>query len=116
MRTDNERIRAMHSRAGEIKREDRARKVKAAEVFGAAGSMALIAALAFLLPGITGGLDTDVMSGSQRASIFAGSTVLGYIVIGIIAFLLGISVTIFCFHLRKWQEEKDWEDDSPGDL
>ena len=31
------------------------------------------------------------------------------IVIAIIAFLLGITVTIFCFYLKKWQEEKEQE-------
>ncbi len=40
-------------------------------------------------------------------SIIATQSVLGYIVIGILAFCLGTIVTIFCFRLRKHLEEKD---------
>ena len=29
------------------------------------------------------------------------------IVISILAFLLGITVTVFCFRLKKWMDEKD---------
>ena len=45
----------------------------------------------------------------MHASIFAGSGALGYIVIAIIAFLLGVALTMFCIRLREWQERKDKE-------
>ena len=48
----------------------------------------------------------------MSASIFSGSGYLGYIVIGIVAFLLGCAVTVFCFRLRKWQKDKENEDDA----
>lgn len=32
---------------------------------------------------------------------------IGYILIGIIAFALGISVTLFCFQLKGWQNDND---------
>ena len=65
--------------------------------------------LAIFVPQFT---ETDTVNpagqtGGMSASIFGNSTALGYIVIAIIAFLLGIAVTIFCFRLRKWQEGKD---------
>ena len=43
----------------------------------------------------------------MNASIFSGTAALGYIVIGILAFVLGVGVTIFCFRFKKKQEEDD---------
>ena len=40
--------------------------------------------------------------------IFGSSVVL--LVIAILAFLLGILVTVFCFRLKKWMSEKDRRD------
>ena len=36
---------------------------------------------------------------------------LGFLVIALIAFVLGVAVTVFCFRLKKWNDEKDKEDD-----
>jgi hypothetical protein len=44
------------------------------------------------------------------ASMFGNSNALGLIVIAIIAFLLGVSVAIFCFRLKDWKERKDEEE------
>ena len=46
----------------------------------------------------------------MSASLFSGSGALGYIVIALLSFLLGVSVTVFCFRLKKWQDERDRED------
>lgn len=36
---------------------------------------------------------------------------LSFLVIASIAFVLGVAVTVFCFRLKKWNDEKDKEDD-----
>lgn len=35
---------------------------------------------------------------------FAEAGILSFLVVGGVAFLLGIAVTIFCLRLRKWRE------------
>ena len=45
-----------------------------------------------------GGIET-------AASIFHSGAALGYIVIGLLAFLLGVCVTILCFRLRQMNHE-----------
>ena len=109
MRTDEERINMMHARAAHLRRQKRTIKVKIMQAAGAVLSFAAAIVLAIFVPRIT---DMDAgnptgQTGGMSASIFGDSSVLGYIVIAIIAFLLGIAVTIFCFRLRKWLEEKD---------
>ena len=43
----------------------------------------------------------------MSGSIFAGSGFLGFLAVGIVAFLLGAAVTILCYRLKQWQEMKD---------
>ena len=42
------------------------------------------------------------------------SAVLGYIIIGLLAFLLGVCVTILCFQLRRMHRENEQEQESEG--
>ena len=71
----------------------------------------LVLALALWMPE-AGAVPTLNGTGSMSASIFTDSGYLGYIVIGIVAFLLGCAVTVFCLRLRKWQKDKEKEDDA----
>lgn len=45
-------------------------------------------------------------------SIFGESPVLDYIMISVLAFLLGACVTVFCLRLKQWKQSKDEEDES----
>ena len=47
----------------------------------------------------------------DTASIFANKVFFGYVVVGILAFLLGISVTLMCDILHKRNKERDEEND-----
>ena len=113
MRTDDERIERMHARAAELSRQKRAHKVKIMQAAGAVASFAAVIMLAVFVPRVTDLEEGNPagQTGGMHASIFGDSAALGYIVIAVIAFLLGAAVTIFCFRLRKWQEEKDAEKD-----
>ena len=46
------------------------------------------------------------------ASMYGGSAALGYIVIGLLAFLLGVCVTILCFRLRQMDREDKQDKES----
>ena len=108
MRTNEERIIAMHQRAADIQNERRARRVLLYQYVGAAVCFAAALVLAVLMPGMSSGMISMGTVG-MTASIFSNSSVLGYIVIAVIAFLLGSAVTVFCFRLNKWQKEKEKE-------
>ena len=116
MRTSEERIAALHRRAGEIKREDRGRRVRLAQIAGTAACFVFVAAMAIVMPQVVPGpmgqtRSADGSGGGLYGSILTDSAYLGYIVIGIVAFLLGVALTLFLFRLKKWQEDRDREDE-----
>ena len=107
MLTDEERIKAMHDRARDINRKRQKRKVAAAGILSTAFCLMIVITTALLMPKLN---DVNVSGGDaidMNASIFSGTAALGYIVIGILAFILGVGVTIFCFRFKKKQEEDD---------
>ena len=44
---------------------------------------------------------------AYQASLLTDSGALGYAVVGIVAFLLGVSVTVFCLLLQKRREQEE---------
>ena len=109
MRTDEERIAALHERAVVIEREKRNRRVFAGQTLSAAACFVFVIALAIVMPDMVSAITPAAVSGSMSASIFSGSGALGIIVTGVVSFALGVAVTIFCFRLKKWKDEKDRE-------
>ena len=112
MRTNEERIAALHRRAAELERQKaRRRRVFAAQAAAAAACLALAVILAVLIRGAAAG---EAASGypltDMNASLFGSSTVLGTVVIAVLAFLLGASVTVFCFLLKKWSDHRTEEE------
>ena len=107
MRTDEEFLAAMHKRAAGIERETRGRRAKLLGGGAVLGGIAAVVLLALLTPSIqTAALPAEA---SFRASIFADAGALGYVVVGVTAFLLGTAVTVLCYRLRKNRDDGDDE-------
>ena len=105
MRTNEERIAAMHQRAAVLERERRTRMARVLSVSAAAACLVMIIGLSFYVPTVTGTMDSSSIAGGMNASLFADAGALGYVVVGILAFALGILITMLCFHLKDWQNE-----------
>lgn len=105
MYSTEERLAALHRRTDELQKEKRHRRVRLVQTLSVTLCFALTIALAFIIPGFSDQMTADTVPMSMSASIFTDSGALGYIVIGIIAFLLGIAVTVFCFRIRARQAE-----------
>ena len=98
----------MHRRAAELERKKRERVANVLSFTAAAACLIMVIGLSFYIPRVTGKLDISGMTGvteGMNASLFASVGTLGYVVTGILAFLLGISVTVLCFRLRMWNDE-----------
>ena len=94
MRTYEERTTEAKRRIAVRERAKRLRRGKMAVISSAAASL--------VMPGITARIQTGDGSGfATAASIFHNSAALGYIIIGLLAFLLGVCVTVLCFRLRQ---------------
>ena len=106
MRSHEDRVAEAKRRIAKIEREKRLRRDKITMISAAAACLALLVGASLAMPGIAASIQTGDYSGFETAaSIFHGGAALGYIVIGLLAFLLGVCVTVLCFRLRQMSRE-----------
>ena len=108
MRSHEERVAETKRRIAKIEREKRLRRDKFTMISAVAACLVLLIGASLAMPGIAASIQTGNYSGFETAaSIFHGGAALGYIVIGLLAFLLGVCVTVLCFRLRQMNREDD---------
>ena len=99
MRSIDEQLTEIAKRATRMSAQAASRRRAALDALAVAACLILIAFVATTIPQLDAAL-TGV-SASQFGSLVITSPALGYVLIGVLAFLLGISVTLLAFHLRK---------------
>ena len=108
MRSNEERVVEVKRRIEQKKRKDKLQRSRMVMALAVAASLLLIAGLSAYMPEFTGQLSTDGYSHyGMTASIFHNSSALSYIIIGLVAFFLGVCVTILgvrVHHLNKTQQ------------
>lgn len=111
MRTSEERQRLIHKRITEIQREERRKRQN---LIGGAGVMmclVFIIGLGCWLPGVTSRASGRRMNyATGVASMLGQNEALGYICMGILAFALGVCVTVLLYRLRSAQGHRKKED------
>lgn len=94
----------MHARASEIRYETARRRSRVVVVSATLASIAVILNLAFIMPATMEHFMSSSGIDEMKGSILSGSPIIGYVVIGVIAFLLGAAVTLLCFKTRVLNE------------
>ena len=113
MLSHEERVAETKRRIAKIEREKRLRRDKITMVSAAAACLVLLIGASFVMPGIAANIQTGDYAGFETAaSMYGGSAALGYIVIGLLAFLLGVCVTVLCFRLRQMSREDGQDKES----
>ena len=113
MRSHEERVAETKRRIAKIEREKRRRRNTFTMASAVAACLALLIGASLAMPGIAASIQTGNYSGFETtASIFHGGAALGYIVIGLLAFLLGVCVTVLCFRLRQMNREDTQDGES----
>ena len=106
MRSHEERVAETKRRIAKIERAKRRRRNTITMASAVAACLALLIGASLAMPGIAANIRTGDYSGFETAaSIYGGGAALGYIVIGLLAFLLGVCVTVLCFRLRQMSRE-----------
>ena len=106
MRSHEERVAETKRRITKIEREKRRRRDTITIASAVAACLALLIGASLAMPGIAAHIQTGDYSGFETAaSMYGGGAALGYIVIGLLAFLLGVCVTVLCFRLRQMNRE-----------
>ena len=115
MRSHEERVAEAKRRIAQIEQEKRRRRNTVIMASAVAACLALLIGASLAMPGIAASIQTGDYSGFETAaSIFHGGAALGYIVIGLLAFLLGVCVTVLCFRLRQMSREDEQDRESEG--
>ena len=106
MRSLEERVAEAKRRIAKMERAKRLRRDKITMISAAAACLALLIGASLAMSGIAAKIQAGDYSGFETAaSIFHSGAALGYIVIGLLAFLLGVCVTVLCFRLRQMNRE-----------
>ena len=112
MRSHEERVAEAKRRIAKIEREKRRRNT-VTMASAVAACLALLVGVCLAMPGIAASIQTGNYSGFETAaSIFHGGAALGYIVIGLLAFLLGVCVTVLCFRIQQLSRENAQDKES----
>ena len=115
MRSYEERVAETKRRIAARQREKRLRRNTITMASAVAACLVLLIGASLAMPGIAANIQTGDYSGFETAaSIFHSGAALGYIVIGLLAFLLGVCVTVLCFRLRQKNREDDQNNESEG--
>ena len=116
MRSHEERVAETKRRIAKIEREKRRRRNTVTMASAVAACLVLILVLSLFMPGIAGQLRPGGYSDYEMAaSMFGENGALGYIIIGLLAFLLGVCVTILCFRIRLLNREEQSVEDKKED-
>lgn len=107
MLSHEERIAEVKRRTAEKEHQKRLRRRWIAAVSGVAACLTVIVGVSLSMPGIVERIEPGTFSGFETAAtMLGGSAALGYIVIGLLAFVLGVCVTILCFRIRLLNREE----------
>ena len=115
MRSHEDRVAETKRRIAKIEREKWLRRNTITMASAVAACLALLVGASLAMPGIVAHIQTGNYSGFETAaSMYGGGAALGYIVIGFLAFLLGVCVTVLCFRLHQMNREDDQNKESEG--
>ena len=112
MRNPEERVAETKRRIAKIEREKRLRRNKITMASAVAACLVLLIGASLAMPGIAASIQTGDYSGFETAASMYGGGALGYIVIGLLAFLLGVCVTVLFFRLRQMNREDGQDKES----
>ena len=106
MRSHEERVAETKRRIAARQRKEQRRCGTITTLSAAAACLVLIVGVSFAMPDVVAGIRPGDYAGYETAaSMYGGGAALGYIVIGLLSFLLGVCVTILCFRLRQMNRE-----------
>lgn len=104
MRTDEERIAAMHDRADRLERQKRNRITVFVNVAAAAACLAIIVLAGIMIPGVLKDSPVPIQDQGMSASVFSSGSGPGFVVVGLLSFVLGVLLTILCYRLKQWKD------------
>lgn len=104
MRSTDEQLREIIQRAEIVKEKRIMKKAILADGIASCICLALLIAAAVSLPNLKTAQAGN--TASQYGSLLLAAPYIGYVIVSLLAFALGICVTLLCFHWKKWKERE----------
>lgn len=114
MRSTDERVAAVENRVKELERQKKQRHSRTIGLSAAAVCLLIVIGMGAAMPGVMASLSQgDYTNTGMMASVFYEGGALGYVLIGLLAFALGVCLTILCvlLHRRNQRDKEDGNDD-----
>lgn len=105
MQKNEQRVAAVKRRVVQIERQRKRRRARLYKAGAGAACFLLIVALAAVMPEVAAAAGEDYAHYAMAASIFGDGASLGYVVVGAVAFALGVAFALFCIRMRPDQGE-----------
>ena len=109
MRTSEELVEELHQHMKARRQMKARRKYRMIGSAAAAACLVLVVFIAIFVSQNPAG-SSEAVTGSISGSIFAGQDAIGYVVVALAAFCLGVLITVFCVRLKKHMEEEERDD------
>ena len=107
MRPTEERIRQIQKRTVMLQEKQHRKKQRILDFACMAACILLVTGLGVWMPGLVGNLsDGNAVHASGAASLIGSTPAAGYILMGILAFLLGVCSTVLLYRLRRCGEDQ----------
>ncbi|MEG0963424.1 MAG: DUF4179 domain-containing protein [Lachnospiraceae bacterium] len=111
MRNIEEKVNIVIKRANQLNEIKKRRSRRILTLCSAAACLVLIVGTALAMPSIMAGLSlTEYRDVTGFASIFSSGTAMGYLLVALLGFMLGIFLTILCVYLHKRSVEDKHND------
>lgn len=105
MMTEEERIQRIRRRTAEIRKHDQKQKQFLGDLGCVAACLVVIICIGLYMPSVTESLSLqnlkELRHSSVTASIIGQNGALGYIIMGILSFVLGVCVTVILYRIRE---------------
>ncbi|MCR4727922.1 MAG: hypothetical protein K5796_04645 [Lachnospiraceae bacterium] len=109
MLNTDEQLKTIMDRAKVIKKKHDVKVTIAVEAVSSALCLIVLAAVTVLLPGFDAG--STAATQVRYGSLILRSSYIGYVVIGALAFILGILITLLCTQVRKLKLAEELKED-----
>lgn len=111
MQTDSERTERILHRTAQLRRDARRKRQRTIDLGCIAACLALVLLLGVKMPDWTSVPVQSVTSLSGAASMVVPNGIMGYVLTGLLSFLLGICLTILLYRLHRYQQKQDPPED-----
>lgn len=104
MRSTDEHLQEIMKRSQQIKKKKSLKKMMVTEIISACACMVLIVVSVAFFPQITD--EANDASQVRYGSLILQTSYMGYVVVGALAFILGVLVTLLSMHWRKMKHKE----------